>query len=435
MKNNGGIFNIAIVTMVKNEQKYLKEWIEWHLSLGVDVIHIYEDIDSSSHSEITNNYNQVFLHSIQECYEDKLDRIDIQAKLYNYFICNYKHDYDWCAFIDVDEFIIGDLTILNNYKNFTGIYVKWKVFNANNHIISPEGKLMYNYTQSVSCLDYDRESWNHKSIVNMKMNPIMKDCHSILNGVDCQELIINHYITKSFEDYCWRIFERGDIYHRIYRKLEDFYLLNPNIDKKACQDFLFEKYGTNPELYIQNKEYYPEEKQYNKSIKIIKTDNIIANSNNIHIINTICGTCNIQDPYNIINGWKYYNNKFIYKVHSGKYDKDVKASIEITNYKGETHLININILKNSEYIDMDIQLLLNSFSMTCGKQKTFISFIAPRRLGKLNYLDPSGLYSINFTNANIEILAQKCLNPRQDIIKIFGEHGGYAELTIKRGLT
>ena len=33
----------AICTCIKNEQSYLKEWIDYHINLGFDHIYLYEE--------------------------------------------------------------------------------------------------------------------------------------------------------------------------------------------------------------------------------------------------------------------------------------------------------------------------------------------------------------------------------------------------------
>jgi hypothetical protein len=48
-----------IITLVKDEQEYLEEWINYHLQLGFDKIEIYEDFGSTSHFGITQKYEKV----------------------------------------------------------------------------------------------------------------------------------------------------------------------------------------------------------------------------------------------------------------------------------------------------------------------------------------------------------------------------------------
>jgi len=55
----------CILTVIKNEQEYLEEWIKYHLDLGIDHIFIFEDLDSDSHKEITDKYaDNVTLNSV-----------------------------------------------------------------------------------------------------------------------------------------------------------------------------------------------------------------------------------------------------------------------------------------------------------------------------------------------------------------------------------
>ena len=56
----------CIFTVIKDEQEYIEDFIRYHINLGVDTLFVFEDIDSSSHKEITDNYDQVSLHSVSE---------------------------------------------------------------------------------------------------------------------------------------------------------------------------------------------------------------------------------------------------------------------------------------------------------------------------------------------------------------------------------
>ena len=47
---------ICILTIIKDEQEYLEEWIKYHLNLGINHIFILEDSNSTSHRYITDKY-------------------------------------------------------------------------------------------------------------------------------------------------------------------------------------------------------------------------------------------------------------------------------------------------------------------------------------------------------------------------------------------
>lgn len=47
----------VICAIIKNEQKFIKEWIDWNLKIGFNHIHLFEDFDSATHKDITEKYS------------------------------------------------------------------------------------------------------------------------------------------------------------------------------------------------------------------------------------------------------------------------------------------------------------------------------------------------------------------------------------------
>ena len=56
----------AICAIIKDEHRFLEEWIEWHLGLGFDAIHLFEDKGSKSHEEICAKYSNVYLRRYED---------------------------------------------------------------------------------------------------------------------------------------------------------------------------------------------------------------------------------------------------------------------------------------------------------------------------------------------------------------------------------
>ena len=57
-----------ICAIVKDEQLFIREWVEWNLAKGFDAIYIYEDYGSKSHKEYLKDYikkGKVFLTAIE----------------------------------------------------------------------------------------------------------------------------------------------------------------------------------------------------------------------------------------------------------------------------------------------------------------------------------------------------------------------------------
>ena len=141
-------YKTAICAILKNEHQYLDEWIRHHLDIGFDEIYLYEDFGSKSHEIITNNYSNVHLTRLSEIFDEiKHLHGDKQNALYIYFYQNYKNVFDYTAFIDIDEFIMfedgyGLQALLNEYQDYNGIFLFWKMYNANGIIDNPKSNVV-----------------------------------------------------------------------------------------------------------------------------------------------------------------------------------------------------------------------------------------------------------------------------------------------------
>lgn len=244
----------AIVTIVKNEHRYLEEWVVYHLFLGFNKIIIYEDYGSKSHKEICDTYTNVELIPLSKTEVLDFKGTKTQRTLFDYALKKYKGTYDWILFSDPDEFLILEQPLeklLNDYNDYTGIILDWKLFNANKHITRPEGGIMENYTQDIDILLDNSPVWNKKSFVNLnKAESWLYPVHIIKDGVDVEfnpdylkrkkvfkKAWLNHYFCKSWEDFVERITERGNM-NNWTRTYDLFFKVNP--DMVSMEDKMIE---------------------------------------------------------------------------------------------------------------------------------------------------------------------------------------------------
>lgn len=239
--------HISICAIIKNEHDYLKEWIDYHLNIGFDSIFLYEDIDSMSHDNIVKNYSNVYLYNIENLLNDQFFKIykDRQLALYYLFLYQKRKDIDWCAFIDVDEFIFTENQDIHNIladisPQVGGLCIYWENYGANGHINKPNGSVISNYTKPCKILEKDVNTC-FKSIVNLKNSYYFKNKHLIENCIDINGNEINksnirpiyhtiwikHFITKSLEEYKARL-NRGNITVG-FRTLNDFFEMNEDL--------------------------------------------------------------------------------------------------------------------------------------------------------------------------------------------------------------
>ena len=239
---------IAICTIIKNENLFLKEWIDWHLKLGFDAIHIFEDKGSDSHKDIVNDYSNVYLHNCEENY-DVHEILSLQGQshrqvlLYDYFAKKYVNEYDRVAFIDLDEFICFDEKynlekLCEEFEPYPAVLLNWKMMGASGHINKPQCGVMDAYTKPCDFSNTDSR-WAYKSFVNLKRYKGLIDLHKAVEYVnthhenDCHKYYydkawLNHYFTKSWEDWCDRIFNRGGTQNG-HRTLVEFFEANKDM--------------------------------------------------------------------------------------------------------------------------------------------------------------------------------------------------------------
>lgn len=93
---NRSVTDAVICVIALNEEKYIDEWIKYHLALGFSHIYIYDNSENYSLKNKSSRYVTV-IH---------FPGHTKQLEAYDLFIITYKNKHKWAAFIDCDEFII-----------------------------------------------------------------------------------------------------------------------------------------------------------------------------------------------------------------------------------------------------------------------------------------------------------------------------------------
>lgn len=250
----------VICAIVKNEQLFIREWVEHNLNIGFDKIYIYEDYGSDSHYKELADYikaDKVELTAIEGSglgfTKAGVGGADVstQGQLYRWFLNKCKTgeiEADWLALIDVDEFIFfekgWDLNKLEaEFEDTPGVILCWILYGANGHIKRPEGKVVDNYTSHLplgTLIDREYVWTSTKCLINIKNNQGYGSFHRITGCIRTNKMgnstsplcfekaWINHYFTKSFEDYCVRMFSRGNMQNN-YRSFDSFFRVNPDL--------------------------------------------------------------------------------------------------------------------------------------------------------------------------------------------------------------
>lgn len=258
--------NISIIAIAKNENLYINEWINHHLSLGFDKIIVADNNNSNSEkiSDVVNNPNVII--------ENYHDVIGVQPIAYTELFLKYKEQFDWIAFIDIDEFIFLDEKYNNNIKNFLSlspfneaniIKLCWKIYTTNTELNVKNNN--YNVIDRFKDIHISGEENFAKSIINTSIewhnghisghgyyriseNVLTSDgnlCdynHIMINKPKGKPIYdnawINHYPTKTIGEFIKQKYFRGgpNYNNRRYSRLSYFFKYNnenPEIIKYA----------------------------------------------------------------------------------------------------------------------------------------------------------------------------------------------------------
>lgn len=233
-------YNVTICGIFKNESSYLKEWIEYHILIGVEHFYLYNNNSDDNFEEVTKKYIDDGVITLIEWTQN-------QAQMQAYMDCikKFSGEAEWIGFIDIDEFIVlkrenSMCTILQQYKNRGSILFYWKFFGSSGIINRDKNNLVIEdfvvatdkYCNIGKCF-YNTEfmfDFNSKRIKGLhhllytkylifEIPPIDQYDNFVIDAY-CPipkydyEIQINHYAVKSFCEYKERI-SKGDVYFKI----------------------------------------------------------------------------------------------------------------------------------------------------------------------------------------------------------------------------
>lgn len=210
---------LAVCAIFKDEARYLLEWLAYHSVIGFDRFVLYDNGSTDGGSELVRSSRFAGRATVIHWPERPG-----QLSAYQHFIDCYRRDFEWAAFIDLDEFLhplAGDsvVPLLAACDGFSAVLVQWRCFGPSGWTDRPDGLVIENYNLRLD----DEKPVNRtvKSIVRcadlegISATPHQFDvrgpvCDTLgrqtfntpTQPVACQGMaVINHYITKSKQDW------------------------------------------------------------------------------------------------------------------------------------------------------------------------------------------------------------------------------------------
>lgn len=244
-------YHISLCLIFKNEAPFLKEWLDYHITIGVDHFYLYNNNSDDNFMEILEPYIKANIVTLIDW-----PYTNSQFKAYNHCYENYNTETNWISFLDADEFFVPrfDQTIsqwLKKFDKFPAINIHWRMFGTG-------GQLKHDYNRNVieqyhvcfdnlylhgKCLINTRykianfNTWyvHHHTYMKYPIMGIYITLPAInqfgyictidqtwgggKNKYDKTTIVINHYFTKAW-----------DIYSAKMHKTDVLYKNNPKSD-------------------------------------------------------------------------------------------------------------------------------------------------------------------------------------------------------------
>jgi hypothetical protein len=176
-------YQLSICSLFKNEAKYLKEWIEYHLLAGVEHFYLYNNNSTDRYYNVLRPYIRKGIVTLINWpdylgdYDEKntfIWALSTQVTAYeNALKWRALHETEWLALLDVNEYItpIKDnkiTDIIKKHKNFPGIAIQTEYYDASQNLDAYPKRHLLIETVELSAPPVQKP---HKSIVKMIVQP------------------------------------------------------------------------------------------------------------------------------------------------------------------------------------------------------------------------------------------------------------------------
>jgi Glycosyltransferase family 92 len=211
---------LAICAVYRDEAPYLREWIEFHRLVGVERFYLFNNLSVDNHREVLAPYVEAGIVALTDW-----PVRPAQIQCYDQCLKDYRDEARWIAFIDLDEFLFSPTErpvaeILEEFEQWPGVGANWAVFGSAGHATPPAGLVIESYTRrtgddAINChiksiVDPRRVRafcmphffiYTDGTAVDENKRPITGPPYALTDRVSLSRLRVNHYATKSEEEY------------------------------------------------------------------------------------------------------------------------------------------------------------------------------------------------------------------------------------------
>lgn len=229
----------AVIAIAKLENNYIMEWTEWYKNIGFTNVIIYDnnDVDGERISDVLGDYIEDGFAIVEPFYGKKHAQHDAYQMGYD----KYGKSYDWIAFFDIDEYLSlsPQYKVIDDYLSAFHplvdlIRVSWKMYGDNGLLRVTDGDYSIVNRFKEPAKNSTKNGWT-KAIVRGGLNLVIgKDDDAtphlvraggvrlavdangrpvpnliIQGGCGYENVALNHYSTKTIEEYVLNKVKKG----------------------------------------------------------------------------------------------------------------------------------------------------------------------------------------------------------------------------------
>jgi uncharacterized protein (DUF934 family) len=234
--------SIAICAVVKNEGPYLREWIAYYNLIGFDKFYICNNESEDDTKEILEQASSAGLCVYYDW--PNQEGVRTQAAAYKYILNKHRNDAEWMFFCDPDEFLVLKKhdtidMLLQDYPEATAIGFNWKIFGDSGRRFYEKALLMERFTYAapepfgpnhliktiarsadiITPGAHTHQLCDGALFIDTERRPLKPYPAGRQDTVTHRVAQLNHYYTKSAEEYSWKL-ARGRV--DLWRGHKDF---------------------------------------------------------------------------------------------------------------------------------------------------------------------------------------------------------------------
>lgn len=265
-------YRLSLCLIFKNEAPFLKEWLDYHILVGVEHFYLYNNNSDDNFEEVLAPYiKKGFVTCIDWPYECS------QMKAYKHCYDSFRSETNWLSFLDADEFFVPKFvdTIeewLIPFEKYPAVNIHWRMFGTG-------GQMEHDFTKNV--IEQYFTCWDHlydygKCIINTRYDIANFDSwyvhhHTYMkypifgvnvtlpavnqfgyicvvskiwgggkNKLENITMVCNHYYTKAWDLYYAKM-NRTDVYYKDAprAKVDKFFKME---NKCVTADYLISRF-------------------------------------------------------------------------------------------------------------------------------------------------------------------------------------------------